>query len=346
MIKLGQFNKVRGLIRELENSSPDDKEAAQKIAAFAEFYKNEIKSDEIYGIAVDYLKHPKFAGGDMEIIPAAVYDKYADILDQYNISNIGRFDYNRISDDNTSTYDIYKDRLLPYKNSPLAPMVSEPTPRTIIDNRTITTKDVEKFLDEGEFEKIYSLMQDLEKIADQNTNPDRPDYVSKVRDRIALHAWAKEYDRLYEANPFYMPKKFNDGTYNPVFDSYTRPIANPDQHSEAAELADFFEAKGDTETASRIHEEIKKVSDRRDKELQGLYLNNTLKFRTDGQPLRFDNEHIKTILEKLESWNALDEDSQKRLLDLLGKRGHLPRLLNNYLELEEWFNNLKIMKKQ
>jgi hypothetical protein len=77
IVKLGQFNKIRGLIRELENSSPDDREAAQKIAAFAEFYKKEINRDAELGIAVQF----KAISGQAELWNALNEDLQKRILD-------------------------------------------------------------------------------------------------------------------------------------------------------------------------------------------------------------------------------------------------------------------------
>jgi hypothetical protein len=316
MIKLGQFNKIRGLIRELENSSPDDKEAAQKIAAFAEFYKKEINSDLVY----------KSKDGSMskkeEIIPGGVYEFVAreddGKIDQYNVSD-----------------GVGGEQLFPEYTTALLDngRLSRQFWSDLVDARTITQNDLKMILDRGDHEELYSLIQYV-KNNDYIIKIDERAIIGKIQDYVVSYAASQETKRQFEKNPE------KNG-------HYYRPVAELPASGAAEELAKFFESKGDTETANRIREEIKKVSDKRNIELEKHKVQywdskNLSKFsrRKDGRLLfLFDREQAKIGLERSESWNALDEESQERILDLLENKGQLKGIddiLEEYDELM-WF---------
>jgi hypothetical protein len=245
MIKLGQFNKVRGLIRELENSSPDDKAAAQKIAAFAEFYKEEVQGAYSDEYNKNVLNSNDGRGADGNIIGAHVYERYADILDKYNVSSYGYFG---VPDnfDKILTDDIADEGGWPKKGG------------IINEGRTLTLADIGGLIYGKKFDELYSLMQDLKKINENLSNNDKAN-ISAIQKEIARYAYKLEHARQFHSNSKIL---IMDGKVPPF-----SPFINLSSESKATELADFFEAKGDTETANKIRAEIKEISDSREKEL-------------------------------------------------------------------------------
>ncbi|GBR73461.1 hypothetical protein NO1_0840 [Candidatus Termititenax aidoneus] len=325
MIKLGQFNKVRSLIKELENSSPDDKASAQKIAAFAEFYKKEINSDLVFENATS-------GRGNDVIISAKLYESLVEEhlakgdaaidIEQYNVSDSHyRLDDKYINDvlnnEATGYYYGFKD--------------------SVVNSRTITTADLRALLDSGEQEKIYSLIQFLEQSNFSDfVNREGTNAPQRIRDYVISYARFQEHDRQFKKNPDWVnPKELlawrgrsEFDIHDPIKNLFEIPVAELPASGQAEELAKFFESKGDTETAAKIREEIKKVSDERNGQLaklkqwyevmgQGQGTKNVSKL----QPIiLFNNEQAKAILKLSESWKALDEDLQTRILDLIEKR--------------------------
>jgi hypothetical protein len=342
MIKLGQFNKVRGLIDYLEKSSPNDKAAAQKIAAFAEFYKKEINSDLVYENAISSNGNDKDVIIDARLYEYLVKEHIAKgdstiDIEQYNVSNgLISTDYGQLRNEYINNV---LDNKLVYK---------EGLKDDVVDGRTITSRDLEKLLDNGEQEKIYSLIQFLEQnggFRDFKGSFDAQNFVNgrwidasqRMRNYVVAYAGYREHERQFKKNPgwvnpkdltsyqlrFHRDPRFDNQIDNP----YELPVAELPASGRAEELAKFFESKGDVETANRIREEIKKVSNSRYKALAGLNEAGDLRRRdlkksivpslgTDGQPERFDLESMVGS----ELWNTLDEDLQKRILDLISKQ--------------------------
>jgi hypothetical protein len=320
MIKLGQFNKIRGLIRELENSSPDDKEAAQKIAAFAGFYKKEINDDFGY----------EYWDKGSEVISASYYESLVEEgefdIEQYNVSD-GTPEYKH-----KESKDILAEEY--------AKILSNEWPGFgysfgIVDARTITRNDIEKILANGEHEKLYTLIQYFD---EGSSRPEMKEAVAKIRKCVVGYSRNKEFHRQFEDNPNHvLTKKIKIFDFNPVTDSAYMPVRRLSAVSEAEELAKFFESKGDIETANKIREEIKKVSDRRDVELEEFKghevqrrgSENVSELGTESQPPRFNNKRSARF------WNMLDEDSRKRILDLLEKGRQSSFILETLKNAEE-----------
>ncbi|MDR1453483.1 MAG: hypothetical protein LBJ25_05875 [Candidatus Margulisbacteria bacterium] len=155
MVKLGQFNKIRSLIQELKNGSRSDKRVAQKIAAFAEFYKKEL--DKVYPVEF----HDVLNNNRDNIVPAHIYEQFADILDKYNIISYNRptadinnpashnfVDHNKILSESILTED------------------GQPRQQDFINHaRNINITEVDELIRRRDFATLNSLVQDLRGIS-------------------------------------------------------------------------------------------------------------------------------------------------------------------------------------